>query len=160
MQVIEKLAWPMVSREAAVVVGASCAGQASPRCISFRLVRSLFLFLSLSSFVCVYRAVFPSSWFAIGERKRISPSCSVIRSAAYICGIYCHSVHARWPAHEGACLRRRVLPGIVEEIHCVPGSSVRHTTIRFPAHSRRTSRARTNDFTYTRTHDHVGSLGV
>ena len=58
-------------------------------------------------------AVFHSPAGSLFQRRRetnFTGSRGVIRSAAYICGIYCHSVGARWPAHEGACLRRRVPP--------------------------------------------------
>ena len=69
----------------------------------------------------------------------------------------------RWPAHEGACLRRRVPPppaGTVEEIHCVPGCSVRHATIRFPEHSRRTSaRARPRRLSHIQTDAHTHAHG-
>lgn len=88
-------------------------------------------FLVSPSLFLRYSAAILSTDSGVQETKRISAGCGVIRSAAYICGIYCHSVGARRPAHEGACLRHRVLAGIVEEVHCVPGFSVHHDTDKF-----------------------------
>lgn len=86
----------------------------------------------------------PRFRFSVSSR-RISPSCAeIIRSVAYICGIYCHSVRTLHGAptspRRGLFATSSAIPGIVEGVyHCaaaIPCVPRRYPLSAFRAHIR------------------------